>query len=280
MARWRNAFSTGFVGAPAFNSPILSLRRLYPRKARRNVERTLAIRWEAEQEEMIRRGDPREVLCMTDRDRQDLNYAVARIPSDVQTDAAAEQHVIHLLGKLSLDCAWWVAHLVAKYEEVKVERSKRSSTDPDRTIADALASIRFHWEWQVTSFLERLRKAKAQLAATKTVDPWHLALERVNGKIDFFDGLERVSSQTLLDLLQVPQPNRTAGTFRLLAKVMAQLGWTAVRVRDLTRGGYKEQVRGYCRDARNRQLTNQLRSVVRTIKANQMKIVSEPILRH
>ena len=33
---------------------------------------------------------------------------------------------------------------------------------------------------------------------------------------------------------------------------MAELGWTAVRVRDLTRGGYKEQVRGYCRDARCR----------------------------
>jgi hypothetical protein len=28
---------------------------------------------------------------------------------------------------------------------------------------------------------------------------------------------------------------------------MAELGWTAVRVRDLTRGGYKEQVRGYVR---------------------------------
>jgi hypothetical protein len=25
------------------------------------------------------------------------------------------------------------------------------------------------------------------------------------------------------------------------------LGWTAVRVRGLTRGGYLEQVRGYCR---------------------------------
>ena len=31
---------------------------------------------------------------------------------------------------------------------------------------------------------------------------------------------------------------------------MAALGWTAVGVRDLTRGGYKEQVRGYVRDAR------------------------------
>ena len=32
---------------------------------------------------------------------------------------------------------------------------------------------------------------------------------------------------------------------------MTELGWTAVRVRDLTRGGYKEQVRGYCREARS-----------------------------
>src|SRR5437868_984822 len=99
-------------------------------------------------------------------------------------------------------------------------------------------------------FMERLRKAEAELAPTETGDPWRLTLERVRGKIDFFDGLERVSSQKLLDLLEVPQRKRTAGTFRRLAKVTAQLGWTAVRVRDLTRGGYKEQVRGYCRDAR------------------------------
>jgi hypothetical protein len=59
---------------------------------------------------------------------------------------------------------------------------------------------------------------------------------------------ERISSQTLLDLLEVPQRNRTAGTFRRLSKVMAELGWSAVRVRDLTRGGYKEQVRGYSRE--------------------------------
>jgi hypothetical protein len=65
-----------------------------------------------------------------------------------------------------------------------------------------------------------------------------------------FDGLERVSSQSLLDILEVPQRSRRAGTYRRLAKLMAELGWTAVRVRDLTRGGYREQVRGYVRDAR------------------------------
>jgi len=75
---------------------------------------------------------------------------------------------------------------------------------------------------------------------------WPFRLERVRGKTGF-DGLERVSSQSLLDMLEVPQRSRTAGTYRRLAKLMTELGWTAVRVRDLTRGGYKEQVRGYCR---------------------------------
>jgi hypothetical protein len=100
------------------------------------------------------------------------------------------------------------------------------------------------------SFRQRLREEAAKSAALETADPWRLTLDRVRGKVDFFDGLERVSSQTLLDLLEVPQRNRTAGTFRRLAKIMAELGWTAVRVRDLTRGGYQEQVRGYCRQPR------------------------------
>ena len=98
---------------------------------------------------------------------------------------------------------------------------------------------------------ERLREEEAKAAAAEAVDPWRLQLERVRGKVDFFDRLERITSQTLLDLLEIPQRNRTAATFRRLAKVMTELGWTAVRVRDLTRGGYKEQVRGYCREARS-----------------------------
>ena len=106
------------------------------------------------------------------------------------------------------------------------------------------------------TFRERLREEGAKSAAAETADPWRLTLERVQGKVDFFDGLERISSQTLLDLLEVPQRSRTAGTFRRLARVMTELGWTAVRVRDLTRGGYREQIWGYCRDARDRQHIN------------------------
>ena len=98
------------------------------------------------------------------------------------------------------------------------------------------------------ALLERLRIAA--IAAEQSADPWLAPLQRVRGKVEY-DGQERVSSQTLLDMLQVPQRSRTAGTYRRLAKLMAELGWTAVRVPGLTRGGYREQVRGYCRDARH-----------------------------
>jgi hypothetical protein len=48
----------------------------------------------------------------------------------------------------------------------------------------------------------------------------------VRGKIDFFNG-ERVSSQTLFKFARGQPMQTTAGTFRRLAKVMAELGWTA-----------------------------------------------------
>jgi hypothetical protein len=98
------------------------------------------------------------------------------------------------------------------------------------------------------SFLEKMRAAAAEIA--KPVDPWRLRLERLRGTAGF-DGLERISTQTLLDILEVPQRKRTAGSYRHLATLMSELGWTAVRVRDFTRGGYKEQVRGYVRAAPN-----------------------------
>jgi hypothetical protein len=103
----------------------------------------------------------------------------------------------------------------------------------------------------MVSFLERLQQAKAEIAASHAVDSWQLRLERVHGKMGD-DGVERVTTQTLFDILEVPQGSRGAGACRRLAKLMAEIGWTAVRVRDLTRGGYKEQVRGYCRHARSK----------------------------
>jgi hypothetical protein len=99
------------------------------------------------------------------------------------------------------------------------------------------------------SFIGKLHEAQARLAA-QNADPWHVRLERVRGTVGD-DGIERVTTQVLFDILDVPQRSRGAGASRRLAKLMRELGWTPVRVRDLTRGGYKEQVRGYCRDARD-----------------------------
>jgi hypothetical protein len=99
------------------------------------------------------------------------------------------------------------------------------------------------------TFRDRMAEA-AKSTEAESADPWHVRLARVRGKVDFFDKLERISSQTLLDLLEIPQRSRTAGTYRRVARIMAELGWTAVRVRDLTRGGYRsDQIRGYCREA-------------------------------
>ena len=97
------------------------------------------------------------------------------------------------------------------------------------------------------SFLGRLKAAAAELEAAQHLDPWRLRLERVRGTTGF-DGLERISTQRLMDTLEVPQRQRTAGAYRHLATLMIKLGWTPVRVRDFTRGGYNEQVRGYLRN--------------------------------
>jgi hypothetical protein len=101
----------------------------------------------------------------------------------------------------------------------------------------------------MVSLLGKLKAARAELEAP--ADPWLSPLQRVRGKVEFFDGLERVSSQSLLDMLEVPQRSRTAGTYRRLAKLMAELGWSALRIRDLNRRGYREQIRGYVRRGRN-----------------------------
>ena len=58
---------------------------------------------------------------------------------------------------------------------------------------------------QALTFRQKLRKEPGKASAVEASDPWRSRLERVQGKIDFFDRLERVSSQILLDLLEVAQ---------------------------------------------------------------------------
>ena len=98
------------------------------------------------------------------------------------------------------------------------------------------------------SFIQLLseRRAKALVIAE---DVWQLRLQRVRGLIGG-DGIERVSTQALFDLLDVPQRGRAAGACRRLAKVMRELGWTPTKARGLTQSGFREHVRGYARDKR------------------------------
>src|SRR3954451_17772228 len=97
--------------------------------------------------------------------------------------------------------------------------------------------------------MSRMQQTRQEFAA-RAADPWRVRLERVRGRVDP-DGIERVTTQDVFDTLEVAQRDRTTPACRRLAVVMRDLGWTALRVRGLTRGGYIEQVRGYCRDARH-----------------------------
>jgi hypothetical protein len=94
-------------------------------------------------------------------------------------------------------------------------------------------------------WIELLRRTKAE-ALAQSADPWRLRLERVRGKSGY-DGVERISTQDLFDLLEVPQRARSAGACRRLANLMRELGWTPVTARGMTQSGFKDQVRGYAR---------------------------------
>jgi hypothetical protein len=81
----------------------------------------------------------------------------------------------------------------------------------------------------------------------RNADTWRLRLEGIRGKVGD-DGIERISSQSVLDLLDVPQRSRGAGACRRLAKLMRELGWHPIKARGLTPTGLRDQIRGYARD--------------------------------
>jgi hypothetical protein len=85
-----------------------------------SVEHTLAIDWEAEQEEMRRRRDPRKVMEISSTRVRQLDAALARLPQGVQPDRAAERQLLQILKGLPPDRAWWVAHTVVRYQDAQV----------------------------------------------------------------------------------------------------------------------------------------------------------------
>jgi hypothetical protein len=95
------------------------------------------------------------------------------------------------------------------------------------------------------SFVELLKQTRKE--ANAKPDPWRLRLEGIRGKVGY-DGVERISTQTVFDVLEVPQRGRNAAVCRRLAKLMRELGWTPIKARGMTQSGFKDQVRGWARD--------------------------------
>jgi hypothetical protein len=92
-------------------------------------------------------------------------------------------------------------------------------------------------------FIARLRAIRSTI---KPFDPWTDALRRVKGQIGT-DGVSRIATEALFDVLDVPVFRRTAEAAKRLKKVMLELGWTPVRSRHVVSRGRASRVRGYAR---------------------------------
>ena len=105
-----------------------------------SVEQTLGIKWETEQEEMRRRRDPRKVMEISAGRVRELDAALASLPQGVHPDPAAERHLLQILKDLPPDRAWWVSHLVVRYQgspTAKVAAAARVSAAPGRDVEKA-----------------------------------------------------------------------------------------------------------------------------------------------
>jgi hypothetical protein len=91
----------------------------------RSVERKLAIKWETKQEEMRQRRDPRKVTCISRTRVRELDVALASLPHGVHPDPAAECHLLQIVKDLPPDRAWWVAHLVVRYQAGPIPNAVR-----------------------------------------------------------------------------------------------------------------------------------------------------------
>ena len=105
----------------------------------------------------------------------------------------------------------------------------------------------------MTSFLGKVQAAKAR-AQAQSADPWRAKLQSLHGRIGD-DGVERISTQVVFDILEVGQRNRGAGQGRRLAKLMRELRWSPIKARGLNQRGLLEQIRGYARDRRRSPLS-------------------------
>ena len=77
-------------------------------------------------------------------------------------------------------------------------------------------------------------KSKSQPSLKQVgVDPQPLAAQ-ASHEMTGFEGLELVSAQMLMDLLEVPQRQRNSGSYLHSRSLDDELGLTAVRVREIS----------------------------------------------
>ena len=96
------------------------------------------------------------------------------------------------------------------------------------------------------SFIQKLRDAVHAVKQADKEDRWTPTLRKIKGKIGR-DGIERVSTADVFELLEIPMGARPALTVRL-SRVMRRLGWQNIRARGLNPGSYRDRVRGYARE--------------------------------
>ncbi len=93
------------------------------------------------------------------------------------------------------------------------------------------------------SFIARLRAARSTIEPS---DPWTETLRRVKG-ISGSDGVARIATDKVFDLLELPRFQRTPEAGKRVKAIMLRFGWTAVRSWHVSSRGRAARVRGYAR---------------------------------
>jgi hypothetical protein len=85
-----------------------------------------------------------------------------------------------------------------------------------------------------TSFRDRLQLANEALAAEQTQspssrDPWLVVIKKLSGSVGP-DGVARITSAEVMDVLQVPLHQRRTDKFQRVGQLMASCGWEPTRI--------------------------------------------------
>jgi hypothetical protein len=93
------------------------------------------------------------------------------------------------------------------------------------------------------SFIERLRDARNNITPS---NPWLPLLVKLRGQRGS-DGVERLTTEHIFDILDVPLSKRTPQAARTICSAMVALGWSPIRLRSASSRGRSSRVRGYGR---------------------------------